>query len=154
MVPICYETAVAAMPFFKFAVCLQNRNYNCKELQGDIIIILIHPWFQACISWKKVCYMMILFPVIYLFYDGVIISREHLKWSISQRHCVYFTTLDAAIHHNKWSVVDSRKTEGYVYLRKTTVALWICNHRMNLLILFLKNQKMDSMGMPCSMENI
>ena len=139
---------------FKFAVCLQNRNYNCKELQGDIIIIFIHPWFQACISWKKVCYMMTLFPAIHVFYVWIIISREHFKWSISQGHCVYFTTLATAIPHNKWSVVDSRKTEGYAYLRKTIVALWICNHRINLLIPFLKNQKMDSMGMPCSMENI
>ena len=42
---------------------------------------------------------------------------------MSRRLC-YFTTLVANIHDNKWSVVDSRKIEGYVYLRKTIVALF------------------------------
>ena len=97
---------------------------------------------------KKVYYMMTSFPAIHLFYDLAIILREHLNWSICQGHCVYFTTLAAVIHHNKRSVFDSRKTEGYVYLRKTIVALWICNYWINLLILFLKDQKLDSMGMP------
>ena len=34
------------MHSFKFAVFLQNRNYNCKVLQGDIMI-LVHSWFQT-----------------------------------------------------------------------------------------------------------
>ena len=63
------------------------------------------------------------FPAIHFFYDSVIISREHLKQSTCQGNCVYFSTLVATIHYNKRSVVDSRKIEEYVYLRKTIVAL-------------------------------
>ena len=58
---------------------------------------------------KKVCYMTTSFPAIYFFYDSVIISREHLKRCICQGHFVYFTTLFAAIHYDKRSVLDSRK---------------------------------------------
>ena len=54
----------------------------------------------------------------------VIISWERLKRSICQGHCVYFTTLVATIHYNKQFVVDSRKIEKYVYLRKPIVALF------------------------------
>ena len=76
---------------------------------------------------KEVCYMMTSFPVIHFFYDETLFHGS--TWSDPcQGHCVYFTTLVAAIHYNKRSVVDSRKFEGYVYLRKTIVALWICNH--------------------------
>ena len=63
------------------------------------------------------------FPAIHFFYDSVIISREHLKQSACQRNCVYYTTLVATIHYNGRSVLDSRKIEEYVYLRKTIVAL-------------------------------
>ena len=77
---------------------------------------------------KEVCYMMASFPAIHFLYNRVIIPQEHLKWFLWQGHCVYLATLAAAIHYNKWFVVDSRKFEGYVYLRKTTVVLWICNH--------------------------
>ena len=112
-------------------------------LQGDIInnnfdISLISGMHIL----KEVCYMMTSFPAIHFFYDRVIISREHLKWSICQGHCVYFTALAAVIHYNKRSVVDSRKFEGYVYLMKTIVALWISWY------FFKKKQKMDSMGIP------
>ena len=71
---------------------------------------------------KEVCYMTS-FPAIHLIYDSVIISREHLKQSTCQENCVYFTTLTATIHNNKQSVVDSRKIEQYVYLKKTIIAL-------------------------------
>ena len=77
---------------------------------------------------KEVCYMTTSFPAIHFFYDRVIISREHLKWSTCQGYCVYFMTLAPAIHYNKRSVVDSRKCAGYVYLRKSIKALLICNH--------------------------
>ena len=62
------------------------------------------------------------FPGIRFLYDNFIISQEHLKRFICQRHCVYFTTLGATVHYKKRSVIDSRKIEGYVYLRKTIVA--------------------------------
>ena len=78
--------------------------------------------------WKEVYYMMTSFPAIHFFYDRIIISRKHLKWSICQGYFAYFATLAAAIHYNKRSAVDSRKFKGYVYLRKTILDLWIYNH--------------------------
>ena len=72
---------------------------------------------------KEACYMTASFPAIYFFYGSVIISREHLKQSTYQGLCVYFTTLVAAVHYNKRSLVDSRKFEGYVYWKKNIVAL-------------------------------
>ena len=61
-------------------------------------------------------------------------------WSdpFCQGHCVYFTTLAAVIHYNKRSVV---------YLRKTIVALWICNHLISWHF-FKKIKKMDFIGIP------
>ena len=41
------------------------------------------------------------------FYGTAIISRERLNQSLYQGHCVYFTTLIAAIHYSKRSVVNS-----------------------------------------------
>ena len=61
---------------------------------------------------------------IHFFYGVVIISRESLKRSVCQGHCVYFTTLVAAIDYNKRSVDDSKKLERYVYFRKAIVALF------------------------------
>ena len=72
---------------------------------------------------KEVCYMTS-FPTIHFIYDSIIISQEHLKQSTCQGTCVYFTTLIATIHYNKQPVVDSRKIEGYIYLRKTIAALF------------------------------
>ena len=85
-------------------------------LQGDII----NNNFDISLTsgmhiLKEVCYMMTSFPVINSLYGRVIISREHLKWSICQGHCIYFTALAAVIHNNKRSVVDSRKFEGYKF---------------------------------------
>ena len=72
---------------------------------------------------KEVRYVTTSFPAIHFFYDSVIFSRGRLKRSICQGHCVYLTALVATIHYNKWSVTDSRKSEEYVYFRKTIVAL-------------------------------
>ena len=66
---------------------------------------------------KEVCCMITSFPFNHFFYDRVIISREQLKGSICQGHRVYLTTLAAAMHYNKQSVVNSRKFEGYVYCK-------------------------------------
>ena len=87
-------------------------------LQGDIIIILIHPWYQACIYWKKsVIWWHHFHPIIFSITELLFHGRT---WSDSlcQGHCVHFTMLAAAIHYNKRSMV---------YLRETIVALWICN---------------------------
>ena len=72
---------------------------------------------------KEVCYMTSSFLAICFLHDSVIVLREHLKRSICQKHCVCFTTLVVAICYDKQSVFDSRLFEGYVYLRKTMVAL-------------------------------
>ena len=58
---------------------------------------------------KEACFMTTPFPPIYIFYDGVIISREHVKRSICQGHCVHFTALVVAIHYDQRSVFDSTK---------------------------------------------
>ena len=69
---------------------------------------------------KEVCYLLTSIAAIQFFFRSVITSREHSKQSIFQEH--YFTTFVANILFNKRSVVDSRKLEGYVYLRRVIVA--------------------------------
>ena len=81
---------------------------------------MISPWFQACIY----CYLTRLFAAIHFYFGSVIILREDLKRYICQGNCVYFTTLVTASHYYKRSVVNSRKLEGYVYLRKAIKALF------------------------------
>ena len=97
---------------------------------------------------KKVYYMMTSFPAIYF---SIIRSLFHgSTWSDPYDK----DTLFISQHLLQQSIITSslwlirEKTEGYVYLRKTIVALWICNHWINLLIRLLKDQKMVSMGMP------
>ena len=85
---------------------LQDRNFS-KEI---LTIIIIPPWSQACIYWRKVCYMTASFTAIHYFYDCVIISLKHLKESTCQGNCLYFTILFATIHYNKRSAVDLRKS--------------------------------------------
>ena len=77
----------------------RNTNNDCNTFLVSGMHIL-----------KDVCYMTTSFPAIHFFYDGGIISREHLKQSTCQGNCVYFTTLFVTIHYNKWSVVDSKKS--------------------------------------------
>ena len=47
---------------------------------------------------NKVCYLKTSIGAIYFFCNNVTISLEHVKRSICQRHCFYFTTLVATIH--------------------------------------------------------
>ena len=96
-----YKRVITATHSFKITVFLQNRNFS----KGILTMILIPPWFQACIIMKKVCYMTS-FTAIHFFYDSVIISRQHLKQSTYQGNCLYFTILFAT----KRSAVDSRKS--------------------------------------------
>ena len=105
-----YKRVIAAIYSFKFTAFLQNRNEILTIISNEILtIIIIPPWFKACIYWKKVCYMTASFPAIHFFYDSVIISREHLKQSMCQGNRLYFTILFATIHYSKGSAVDSRK---------------------------------------------
>ena len=100
-----YKRVITATHSFKFTVFLKNRNFS----KAILTMILIPPWFQACIIMKKVCYMTS-FTAIHFFYDSIIISLEHLKQSTYQGNCLYFTILFATIHYNKRSAVDSRKS--------------------------------------------
>ena len=72
---------------------------------------------------KEVCYMIGSFSAVYFFYDSVIIPWEHLKQYTCQGLCVYFTTLFAAIHYNKRSVVDLRKFERVCLLEENYCSL-------------------------------
>ena len=45
---------------------------------------------------NEVCYLTVSIAAIHFFYGSVIIS--HLKRSMRQGHCAYFTTLVATIH--------------------------------------------------------
>ena len=101
-----YKRVIAVNHSFKFTVLLQNRNFS-KEI---LIMIIIPPWFQACIYWKKVCHMTTSFSAMHYFYDSVIISPERLKQSTCQGNCLYFPILFATIHYNKRSAVGSRKS--------------------------------------------
>ena len=101
-----YKRVIAATHSFKFSMFLLNRNCSKETLT----IIIIPPSFQACIYWKKFVSWRHHFQPSIFFYNSFIISQEHLKKSASQEKCVYFTALFAAIHYNRWSVVDSRKS--------------------------------------------
>ena len=57
------------------------------------------------------------------FYGSDIILPEHLKQSMSQRYCVYFAKIVVAINYRQRCMVNSRKIEGFVYLKKAIVAL-------------------------------
>ena len=79
-----YNRVIAATHSFKFTVFLQNKNFS-KEI---LTIIIIPPWFQACIYWKKVSYVTTSFYNHPFFSMSLIISREHLKQSSCQGNCV------------------------------------------------------------------
>ena len=84
------------------SVILQNRNFS-KEI---LTIIIIPPWFQACIYWKKfVIWRHHLQPSIF----SMIVSLFHRStWSSPQVNETVII-LFATIHYNKRSAVDSRK---------------------------------------------
>ena len=110
---------ISATHSFKFIVLLRNRNFS----KGMLTIILIPPWFQACIYWKK-----------------FVIRRHHLQPSI-------FSMIVSLFHCSTWSNPHVNKTvfisqyflqpsiiinglrlirekvEEYVYFRKTIVVV-------------------------------
>ena len=49
------------------------------------------------------------------FYSTIVISRGHLRPSIRQIHCVYFTRINIDSYCNKRSVVDSSKLKGAMF---------------------------------------
>ena len=51
----------------------------------------------------------------FFFYSTIVISRGHLRPSIRQIHCVYFTKINTDSYCNKRSVVDSSKLKGAMF---------------------------------------
>ena len=113
----CYKRAIAAAHSFKYTVFAE------QELQQQDIIVTNHDTslVSGMYLLQEACYLTASVAAIHFFHGIAIISRKHLD--ICQGPCLYFTRLHAVIHYNKRSVVDSRKFEGYVYLRKTIAAL-------------------------------
>ena len=67
--------------------------------QGDIIVTnydtsLVPGMYLL----NEVFYLTASIAAIHIFYGSIIISPEHLKRSICEGHCVYFTTLVVTIH--------------------------------------------------------
>ena len=89
------------------------HNNSCCDVRRYHSLWYLLGFSNVCIERSLLFYDI---DLLFNFFDGtVIISREYLKQSISEGHCVSFTIL-ATIHDNKRSVVDSRKCEGYVCL--------------------------------------
>ena len=114
-----YKRVIAATHSFKFTVFLQNRNFS----KGILTIILIPPWFQACIYWKKFVIWRhhlqpSIFSMIVSLFHGSTWSNPHVKETvfISQ----YF--LQPSIIINGLRLIRE-KVEEYVYLKKTIEAL-------------------------------
>ena len=120
-----YKRVIAAIYSFKFTAFLQNRNEILTIISNDILtIIIIPPWFKACIYWKKVCYRRYhlqpsIFSMIVSLFHGITWSNPHVKETvfISQ----YF--LQASIIVNGLRLTREN-VEEYLYLRKTIVALF------------------------------
>ena len=114
-----YKRVTAATHSFKLTVFLQHRNFS----KGMLTIVLIPPWFQACIYWKKFVIWRhhlqpSIFSMIVSFFHGSTWSNPHVKETvfISQ----YF--LQPSIIINGLPLIWE-KVEEYIYLRKTIVAL-------------------------------
>ena len=113
------KIVIKASHSFKFTVFLQNRNCNKKILT----IIIIPPWFQECIYWKKFVswrhhFQPSNFSMIVSLFHGSTRRNPHVKeiLLISQ----YFLP-PSIIISSLWLIRE--KDEDYVYFRKTIVAL-------------------------------
>ena len=114
-----YKRVIGATRSFKFTVFLQNRNCG-KEI---LAIIIIPPWFQTCIYWKKFVswrnhFQLSIFSVIVSLFHGSNWRNPRVKETvlISQ----YFLQ-PSIIISGLWLIRE--KVEEYVYFRKTIVAL-------------------------------
>ena len=68
-------------------------------MQGDVIVTNYDTFLVLRMYMlNEVCYLTASIAAIHFFYGSVIISREHLKRSICQEHCAYYTTLVATMH--------------------------------------------------------
>ena len=78
-----YKKVITATHSFKFTVFLQNKNCS-KEI---LIIIIISPWFQACIYWKKFViwwhhFQPSIFSMIVSLFQGSTWSNPHVKETV------------------------------------------------------------------------
>ena len=96
-----YKRVIAATHSFRFTVFTEQ---NCRK---EILkIIIIPPSFRHAYIERSLFHDGIISSHPF-FYNNVINSRKHLRKSICQGNCVYFT-LFATIHYSERSVVDSR----------------------------------------------
>ena len=112
------KRVIAATHSFKFTVFFQNR--NCSK---EILKIIVPPWFQACIYWKKFVswrhhFQPAIFFTIVSLFNGSTWRNPHVK-----------ETVFISQHFLKQSVIISglwlirEKVEENVYFRKSIVAL-------------------------------
>ena len=105
------QSSIRWMALFYSKVQLQNgdvmnTNFN-TSLVSDLYAL------KKSVIWTHQFKPSIFSMVVSLFHGS--------SWS--DRYLKVDTSLVAAIHYNKTSLVDSRKFEGYVYLSKAIVAL-------------------------------
>ena len=114
-----YKRVIAATHSFKFTVFLQNKNCS-KEI---LTIIIIPPWFQACIYLKKFVMWQhhsqpSIFSMIVSLFHGSTWSNPHVKETVFiSQHFLQPSIIISGL----WLIRE--KVEEYVYLRKTIVAL-------------------------------
>ena len=110
---------------FKFTVFLQNRNCS-KEI---LTIIIIPPWFQASIYWKRFVswrhhFQPSIFSIMTVsLFHGSTWRNPYVKETVFISQHLLQPSIEIS---GLWLVPE--KVEEYVYFRKTIVALvfWRC----------------------------
>ena len=82
-----YKRVIEAIHSFKFTVFLQNTNCG-KEI---LTMIIISPWFQACIYWKKFLswqyhFLPSIFSGIVSLFHGSTWRNSHIKETVFSSH--------------------------------------------------------------------
>ena len=114
-----YKRVISGTHSFEFTVFWQNRNCGKEILK----MIIIPPWFQAYIYWKKFLswryhFLPSIFSVIMLLFHRSTWRNSHAK-----------ETVFISLHFLQPSIKISglwlirEKVQEYVYFRKTVVAL-------------------------------
>ena len=112
-----YKRVIAATHSIKFTVFLQNRNCS-KEI---LTIIIIPPWFQACIYWKKFVswrhhFQPSIFSIIVSLFHGSTWRNPHVKETVFiSQHFLQPSIIISGL----WLIRE--KVEEYIYFRKTIV---------------------------------